>query len=110
MTVFSHSTKFAAQNSARNVASWVTGFAKTENFTDTMMPKVADYLTSLTKLIVITTFDLPGWITLGFDLIRMPIAEMFQREWKNAVGPVQAMKETLPEGSYRSASAALRRR
>jgi len=106
MTVFSHPTIYAAQNSARNVAGWVTGFAKTESPVDTILPKIADYLTSISKLIVIATFDLPGWVPLGFDLNRMPNADSFQRECKNVVGPVLAMNQkiTLPEGSYRSAS------
>ena len=107
MTVFSHPTVYAAQNSAKNVAGWVTGFAKTECPVDTILPKIADYLTSISKLIVVATFDLPGWVSLGFDLSRMPTADRFQRECKNAVGPIHAMNEkiTLPEGSYRAASA-----
>ena len=74
---------------------------------DLQRPKIADYLTSISKLIVVATFDLPGWVSLGFDLSRMPTADRFQRECKNAVGPIHAMNEkiTLPEGSYRAASA-----
>jgi hypothetical protein len=106
MTVFSHPTIYAAQNSARNVAGWVTGFAKTEDPVDTILPKIADYLTSISKLIVVATFDLPKWVPLGFDLNRMPTADQFQKECKNVVGPILAMnaKITLPEGSYRSDS------
>ncbi|MGO9274960.1 MAG: hypothetical protein ACLQOO_32810 [Terriglobia bacterium] len=103
MTTLSHPTLYAAQNSAINVAAWVR---KIEGSTDAMVNKVADYLTLLAKLIVITTFDLPGWVPLGFDLSRMPNADRFQTEWKTAVGPVHALNAeiTLPEGSYRSAS------
>jgi hypothetical protein len=105
MTVFSHPTVYAAQNSAKNVAGWVTGFARTESLISTIVPKIADYLTSISKLIVVATFDLPGWIPLGFDLNRMPTADRFQREGKGAVGPILAMNQkiTLPAGSYRSA-------
>jgi hypothetical protein len=74
MTTVSHPTLFAAQNSAKNVAGWITGLEKTESLADTIVPKVADYLASISKLIVIATFDLPGWIPLGFDLSRMPVA------------------------------------
>ena len=104
MTTLSHPTVYAAQNSAKNVAGWVTGLAKTESFTDTMELKIADYLLSISKLIVIATFDLPGWVPLGFDLSRIPTADQFQRECKAAVGPIQAIHGniTLPEGSYRS--------
>jgi hypothetical protein len=103
MTTLSHPTLYAAQNSAINVAGWVR---KTEGSTEAMVNKVADYLASVAKLIVITTFDLPGWIPLGFDLIRMPNADRFQREWKTAVGPIHALNAeiTLPQGSYRSAT------
>jgi hypothetical protein len=106
MTVFSHPTVYAAQNSAKNVAGWVTGFAKTESPTDTILPKIADYLTSISKLMVVATFDLPGWVPLGFDLNRMPTADRFQRECKNVVGTILAMNQkiTLAEGSYRSPS------
>ena len=104
MTVFSHPTIYAAQNSARNVACWVTGFARTEDPADTILPKVADYLTSISKLIVIATFDLPKWVPLGFDLTRIPAADQFQKECKNVVGPILALNQkiTLPVGSYRS--------
>ena len=52
----------------------------------------------------IATFDLPGWVPLGFDLNRIRTADQFQKECKNPVGPILAMSEkmTLPEGSYRS--------
>jgi len=106
MTVFSHPTVYAAQNSAKNVAGWVTGFAKTESPVDTILPKIADYITSISKLIVVATFDLQRWVPLGFDLNRMPTADRFQRECKSAVGPILALNQkiTLPEGSYRSAT------
>lgn len=106
MTTVSHPTVFAAQNSAKNVAGWITGLAKTESLADTIVPKIADYLASISKVIVIATFDLPGWIPLGFELSRIPIADQFQRECAAAVAPILAVhqKITLPEGSYRSES------
>ena len=106
MTALSHPTVYAAQNSAKNVAGWVSGLAKRESFVETMEPKIADYLTSISKLIVVATFDLPGWVPLGFDLNRMPTADQFQRECKVAIGSIQDkhQKITLPEGSYRSDS------
>jgi hypothetical protein len=106
MTTVSHPTLYAAQNSAKNVAGWITGPAKTESLLDTIVPKVADYLASISKLIVIATFDLPGWIPLGFDLSKIATADQFQRECAALVSPVLAVhqKITLPEGSYRSES------
>jgi hypothetical protein len=106
MTALSHPTVYAAQNSAKNVAGWVTGLAKRESFAEAMEPKIADYLTSISKLIVVATFDLPGWVPLGFDLSRIPTTDQFQRECKAAIGSIQAkhQKITLPEGSYRSDS------
>jgi hypothetical protein len=67
------------------VAGWVTGLAKRESFAEAMEPKIADYLTSISKLIVVATFDLPGWVPLGFDLNRMPTTDQFQRECKAAL-------------------------
>lgn len=106
MTTLSHPTVFAAQNSAKNVAGWVTGLAKAVNYADSIGPKVADYLTSVSKLIVVATFDLPGWIPLAFDLTRIPTADRFQRESKAAVGPILDLNATitLPKESYRSGS------
>jgi hypothetical protein len=103
MTTLSHPTLYAAQNSAIRVEAWVR---KRADSTEIMVNRVADYLTAITKLIVITTFDLPGWIPLGLDLSRIPNADRFQSEWKNAVAPIHALNAeiTLPEGSYRTAS------
>jgi hypothetical protein len=104
LTALSHPTVYAAGNSAKIAAGWVTGLSKTESFAHTMEPKIADYLTSISKLIVVTTFDLPGWVPLGLDLNRIPIAERFQKDASPIVGPILSRyeSETLPEGSYRS--------
>ncbi len=104
MSVFSHPTIFATQNSAINVAGWVTGTVNADTVDGITVAKAADYLTSLSKLIVVATFDLPKWIPLGIDLARIPTADRFQRESKAAVGPMLALHATitLPEGSYRS--------
>lgn len=106
MTVFSHPTIFAAQNSAKNVAGWATGFTNAETLDDIMVAKAADYLASLSKLIVVSTFNFPGWIPLGFDLDRIPAAVRFQEESKTAVGEIHAVnaKIPLPKESYRSGS------
>jgi hypothetical protein len=106
MTALSHPTVYAAQNSAKNVAGWVAGLAKRESVAEAMELKIADYLTSISKLIVVATFDLPGWVPLGFDLSRMPTTGRFQRECKAAIGSIQAkhQKITLPEDSYRADS------
>jgi hypothetical protein len=97
---------FAAQNSVKNVVRSINSVAKTESLADTIIPKIADYLASISKLIVIATFDLPGWTRLGFDLVRIPLADQFQRECAAAVAPILAahQKSTLPDGSYRSKS------
>ena len=100
MTALSHPTLYAAHNSANYVASWAW---KTEGSPEAMVQKIADYLTSLAKIIVVATFDFSEWIPIGFDLKRMPNAVQFQRDWKDAIAPILAMSEkiTLPEGSYR---------
>lgn len=106
MATLSHPTVFAAQNSAKNVAAWLTRLAKAEDYADSIRPKLADYLTSVSKLIVVATFDLPGWIPLAFDLTRIPTADRFQRESKAAVSPILDLNATitLPKESYRFGS------
>ena len=104
MTTLSHPTLYAAHNSTKNLQLWITRRSAFEDGEDVLVPKIADYLTFISKLIVITTFDLPGWIPLGCDPNRLSRADQFQRNWGFSVGPIQVKhnKVTLPEGSFRS--------
>jgi hypothetical protein len=54
------------------VAGWITGLAKTESLADTIVPKVADYLASISKLIVIATLTYQGGYRLVLTLVGFP--------------------------------------
>jgi len=103
-SALSHPTVHAARHSTAMVVSWVTGRLKVENFAETMTPKVADYLTCVNSLIVATTLDLPGWVSLGCDRNRMPHVKQFQTSATLVVTPIlqQTQDNKLPRGSYRS--------
>ncbi len=103
-SALTHPTVHAAKNSTALAVSWVTGRLKTESFEETMEPKIADYLVSVSTLIVSTTFDFPQWVTLGCDMARMPLVEPFRLEVAKVTAPIMARnnKINLPPGSYRS--------
>jgi hypothetical protein len=77
-SALSHPTVQAARNSAAMTVSRVSRREKIEDFNIIMEPKLADFLFSISTLIVVTTFDFPGWIPLGCDLSRMPNVEPFR--------------------------------
>ncbi|HYN14947.1 MAG TPA: hypothetical protein VES66_04050 [Terriglobales bacterium] len=85
-SALSHPTVTACRNSTALTVSWVT--RRTEDFTAMMEAKVADYLVSLSTLIIAVTFDFPGWIELGCDLGRMPSIEPFRVHVKQTVLPI----------------------
>jgi len=103
-SALSHPTVHAARRSSAMAVSWVTGRTKVEDFEETMRPKIVDYITSLRTLIVVATFDLPGWISLGCDLSRMPHVEPFETNAARVTSPLlaQTKDNTLPKDSYRS--------
>jgi len=82
----SHPTVTAARNSTAMTVSWVT--RRQEDFATTMEPTVADYLVSISTLIVATTYDPREWVKLGCDLNRMPNIERFLEGINEAVVPV----------------------
>ena len=82
----SHPTVTAARNSTVMTVSWVT--RRQEDFATTMEPIVADYLYSISTLIVATTYDHSEWVKLGCDLNRMPDIERFLEGVSEAVVPV----------------------
>jgi hypothetical protein len=69
-----------------------------------MVRKTADYVTSISTLIVATTFDFPQWVPLGCDMTRMPMAEPFRLAVPETAGPILAVDKeiSLPPDSYRS--------
>jgi hypothetical protein len=87
-SALSHPTVQAARNSTAMTVSWVSGRAKIEDFNSIMEPKLADFLVSISSLIVVTTFDFPGWIPLGCELSRMPNVEPFRLSVAQTVLPI----------------------
>ena len=101
-SALSHPTVHAARQSAALVATWVTG--RPENVDEIMTPKVADYLVSISTLVVATTFELPQWVPLGCDMSRMPTVESFRLRVAEITAPIlgRTSEISLPPDSYRS--------
>jgi hypothetical protein len=102
-SALSHPTIHAAKNSANFVVTWVTGRSE-DSDSIIMVRKTADYVTSISTLIVATTFDFPQWVPLGCDMTRMPMAEPFRLAVPETAGPILAVDKeiSLPPDSYRS--------
>jgi len=102
-STLSHPTIHAAKNSANFVVTWVTG-RPDELVADIMKRKTADYLTSISTLIVAATFDFPEWVPLGCDMNRMPNVEPFRLSVSETTRPILSVDQaiTLPPESYRS--------
>jgi hypothetical protein len=102
-STLSHPTTHAAKNSANCVVTWVTGRTDGEDAV-IMVRKTADYLTSISTLIVAATFDFPEWVPLGCDMNRMSTVEDFRLSVYEATRPILAVNKeiSLPPDSYRS--------
>jgi hypothetical protein len=103
-SALSHPTVHAAKHSAALTVLWVTGRSHVEDFNEMMEPKIADYLVSVSTLIVATTFDFPRWVPLGCDMSRMPTIEEFRLAVAEVTNPVLARNKdiALPPNAYRS--------
>ena len=103
MSTLSHPTYYAASNSARITESWISGRSKFENIVEIMEPKIADYLVSVSSLIVAATIDLPGWIPLDCDPARMPNVDIFHASVAEIAIPIlnKTKNTNLPKGSFR---------
>lgn len=101
-SALSHPTVHAAKHSTSMVVNWVTG--RPQDFVEAMTPKAADYLTSLTSLIIATTFDHPGWVSLGCDLSRTPSVGPFLTNASIVTPPLleKTKDNALPKDSFRS--------
>jgi hypothetical protein len=104
ITTLAHPTRFASQNSVNCVTLWAAQPPRRDNFNSMMEPEVADYLTSIASLVVMATHDVPGLISLGLDLDRMPNIDQFRANvFAIAVPILDKNKEgDLPPESYRS--------
>jgi hypothetical protein len=103
ITTLAHPTRFAAENSVGAATLWAANPPRRDDFTTMMEPKIADYLTCIATLIVISTIDLPGLISLGCDLNRMPTIDTFRANVFSVVVPILNKTDgDLPPGSYRA--------
>jgi hypothetical protein len=101
-SALSHPTIHAAKNSTNFVVTWVTG--RSDSDSTIMKRKTADYLTSVSTLIVAATFEFPEWVVLGCDRNRMPAVEPFRLSVAETAGPILTVDKNipLPPDSYRS--------
>lgn len=103
ITTLAHPTRFAAQNSVGATTLWAANPPRVDDFNSMMESKIADYLTCIATLIVIATIDLPGLISLGCDLNRMPNIDTFRANVFSVVVPILNKTDgDLPPGSYRA--------
>ena len=102
-SALSHPTIHAAKNSTNFVVTWVTR-RHDPNADEVMRQKRADYLVSISTLIVAATFEVPEWIELGCDLTRIPHVESFRLAvWGATSGITEEERRIpLPPESYRS--------
>jgi hypothetical protein len=102
-STLSHPTVYAAQNSTNSVVNWVT--RRLDDSEQLIMErKAADYLVSISTLVVAATFDFPEWVSLGCNMNRMPTVEPFRLAVAETTGPIlsSGREITLPPDSYRS--------
>jgi hypothetical protein len=102
-STLSHPTVHAAKNSTHCAVTWV--YRRSDDSDKVIMErKTADYLVSVSTLIVATTFDFPEWVPLGCEMNRMPCVELFRLAVAETTHPILTIgKEiTLPPDSYRS--------
>lgn len=102
-STLSHPTIHATKNSANFVVTWVTG-RPDDSAVRIMERKTADYLTSVSTLVVAATFDFPEWVPLGCDMSRMPNIEPFRLSVAETTRSIfdTSSPITLPPDSYRS--------
>lgn len=67
MSVLTHPTKYAADNSTVVIINRMTGRVNGIDSTNITF-KRADYVVGIARLILATVYDLPGWISLGLNL------------------------------------------
>jgi hypothetical protein len=100
LSVLSHPTKYAAENSAVVIRSRITDRPEIGSFAH----KKADYLVCISRLIMAVIYDLPGWIALGCDGSRMPHVEEFCDQVERIAPPIlnAPLTNVLPETSIRT--------
>jgi hypothetical protein len=104
ITTLAHPTRYAAQNSVACVTLWAANPPRQDDYVSMMEPEIADYLTSIASFIVLATHDLPGLISLGLDLNRMPNIDQFRANVYAIAVPILDKNKDgdLPPESYRA--------
>jgi hypothetical protein len=76
MSVLTHPTKYAADNSTVVIVNRMTGRVNSIDRTNITL-KSADYVVGIARLFLATVYDLPGWIPLGLNLANIPDVQQF---------------------------------
>jgi hypothetical protein len=99
VSVLTHPTKYAADNSTAVAVHRMTGRMNGLNITQ----KRADYVVGLSRLIMAAAYNLPGWISLGLNHANMPWMESFCQNAELVGGPIvnAPVDQPLPEHSIR---------
>jgi hypothetical protein len=84
----SHPTQEASNNSAAIVASIGKPPSARPDLLVSLHEKRADYCVSLESLFINATYQLNGWVDLGFDIARMPLTAAFRTKAPSIVVPI----------------------
>lgn len=99
LSVLTHPTKYAADNSTVVIVNRVTGLLNGLN----IVHKRADYIVGISRLITAATYNFPGWISLGLDFSTMPSADSFSQNAEDIAVPIVngPLENPLPAYSIR---------
>jgi hypothetical protein len=101
-TTLSHPTVYASTNSLNCASIWAVRAPLPPDISEMVDFKRADFLMCINTLIVITTIDGPGLVSLGCDPSRMAHNERFRAEVSAVAQPIiDKHVANLPSGSYR---------
>jgi hypothetical protein len=84
VSVLTHPTQYAANNSTIVIAHRKTGLLNGLNVTQ----KQADYVVGMARLILACAYDFPGWIKLGLNHSNMPSFQFFCQSAELIGGPI----------------------
>lgn len=87
MSVLTHPTKYAADNSTVVTINRITGRVNGIDSTNITL-KRADYVVGIARLFLATVYDLPGWIPLGLNLTNIPDVQQFCINAELVGGPI----------------------
>ena len=99
VSVLSHPTRYAADNSTVVIVHRITGRLNGLSFEQ----KRADYVVGISRLFLAAAYDLPGWVPLGLNHENMPGFESFCQNAELMGGAIvnAPVDQPLPEHSIR---------